>query len=387
MASRLVTVIAPLAVIAFSMGAYALLQASRPEPDKNESPLRAAAVYTATAERDTSALEVLTQGEVRARTAIDLVSQVGGRVISVSKEFTEGGRIEPGVPLLKLEDTDYRLALSEARARLADADLAVQQALADQDVARKQLRNDRNASELALKKPQVAQARAMREAAAAGLEQAQLDLQRTQVSLPFRGRVAETHVHIGQFISPGTTLGSVFSTEVVEVRLPLNNQQLASLGLPIGFTAAPGEGPPVRFSAEVAGKRHHWLGELVRLDASVDPSTRMLYAIAEVTDPYDSGISQQGMPMAVGLFVEARVSGRTLRDGVSIPASALRPGNTVYVVNSEALLEMRQVDVAHATADKAVISGGLAPGEQVVTSAMRNPIQGMAVRSLTHGDD
>ncbi len=386
MTKNLVKIIAPIAVIVASVGAFALLQVSRPEPEKNEEGPRPISVYTATVGQEDASLEVSTQGEVRSRTEIDLVSQVGGRVISVSPEFVEGGRIEPGVSLLQIEDTDYRLALSQAQARMADADLSVQQALADQDVARKQLRNDKTASDLALKKPQVAQARAMREAAQAGLEQARLDLQRTSITLPFTGRVAETRVHIGQFITPGTILGKVFGTELVEVRLPLNNRQLASLGLPIGYIASQDGGPPVVFSAQVAGALHQWQGKLVRLDASVDADTRMLYAMAEVADPYGKAASENGMPLAVGLFVDARIQGRNLTAAMSIPGNALRAGNIVYVVNSEGRLEIRNVNVAHATPKRAVISEGLAPGEKVVVSAIRNPIQGMALAALNAGE-
>lgn len=382
MTKKLLKIVAPIVVIAASAGAYALLQATRPEPEKNDEGPRPTSVYTTSVTQQPMALEVVTQGEVRSRTEIDLVSQVGGRVVSVSPEFVEGGRIEPGVPLLEIEDTDYRLALSQAQSRMADAELAVQQALADQDVARKQLRNDPSASDLALKKPQVAQARALREAAKAGLEQARLDLERTKFTLPFAGRVASTRVHIGQFISPGTVLGKVFGTELVEVRLPLNNRQLASLGLPIGYTAPIGGGLPVTFSAQVAGEQHEWQGKLVRLDASVDADTRMLYAIAEVADPYGAAASASGMPLAVGLFVDARIEGRQLADAMSIPASALRAGDMVYLINDEGRLEIRSVSVAHSSAKGAIISAGLQPGEQVITSAIRNPVQGMAMVAL-----
>ncbi|TDG14744.1 efflux RND transporter periplasmic adaptor subunit [Seongchinamella unica] len=379
MTKKLVKILAPVVVIAVSAGAYALLQATRPEPEKNSDGPRPTSVYTTGVSQQATALEVITQGEVRSRTEIDLVSQVGGRVVSVSPEFVEGGRIEPGVPLLQVEDADYRLALSQARSRMADAELAVQQALADQDVARKQLRNDPNASDLALKKPQVAQARALREAARASLEQAELDLERTRFTLPFAGRVASTRVHIGQFITPGTVLGKVFGTELVEVRLPLNNQQLASLGLPIGYIAPAGGGLPVTFSAQVAGEIHQWQGKLVRLDASVDADTRMLYAIAEVADPYGSAASASGMPLAVGLFVDARIEGRYLPSAMTIPASALRAGNMVYLINGEDRLEIRGVTVAHASTERAIISAGLEPGERVITSAIRNPVEGMAL--------
>jgi RND family efflux transporter MFP subunit len=382
MATKFIKIIAPLAVIAISAGAYVLLQISRPEPEKNEEGPRPTKVYTTSVQQHSTTLEVITQGEVRSRTEIDLVSQVGGRVVSVSPEFVEGGRVRPGEALLQIEDTDYRLALSQAKAQLAEAELAVQQALADQDVARKQLRNDPTASDLALKKPQVTRARAQREAARAGLEQAQLDLQRTSITLPFEGRVASTLVHIGQFIAPGTVLGKVFGTELVEIRLPLNNAQLASLGLPIGYIAETGEGLPVSLSALVAGQRQQWQGSLVRLDASVDPDTRMLYAIAEVADPYGKAVSATGMPLAVGLFVEARIQGRHMDNAMSIPGSALRAGNTVFLINSESLLEIRNISVAHATPNMVVVADGLKPGELVVTSAIRNPVPGMAVTAI-----
>ena len=137
------------------------------------------------------------------------------------------------------------------------------------------------------------------------------------------------------------------------------------------------------FSAQVAGAQHEWQGKLVRLDASVDADTRMLYAIAEVADPYGSAVSETGMPLAVGLFVEAHIEGRHLSSAKSIPGTALRAGNVVYIINAEGRLEIRQVSVAHSTPEEAIISEGLSAGERVVTSAIRNPVQGMALAALT----
>jgi len=382
MFTRFRRVLAPIVVIAGGIGIYALLHATKPEPDKSTEEPRPTSVYTALAEQSDIVLKVETQGEVRARTELDVVAQVGGRILTVSPEFVEGGTIEPGVPLLKIEDTDYKLALREAEARVAETEVAVQQALADADVARKQLRNDKTASDLALKKPQVAEARARREAALASLEQAKLDLERTEVSLPFSGRVVSTRVDTGQFITSGTTLGNVFGTGIVEVRLPLSNSQLASLGLPIGFTAEPGAGLPVKLTADVAGAQHSWSAKLVRLDASIDPDTRMLFAIAEVADPYGANKSESGMPLAVGLFVDAAIDGRQLPAALSIPNSALRAGDKVFLVNSEGRLEMRNVQIAHVGSGRAVVSSGLAAGDEVIVSAIRNAISGMALTAI-----
>ena len=202
------------------------------------------------------------------------------------------------------------------------------------------------------------------------------------MTLPFAGRIVSTRVDLGQFITTGTMLGEVFGTDVVEIRLPLSDSQLAALGLPIGYTAPEGGGLDVDLRADVAGRNHQWTGKLVRLDASIDPDTRMLYAIAEVRDPYGENASATGMPLAVGLFVDATISGRQVANAVSIPSSALRAGDVVFLINDDGRLEIRNVDVAHVGAGTAVVMSGIEPGEQVITSAIRNPIQGMALSRI-----
>ncbi|MBN7797487.1 efflux RND transporter periplasmic adaptor subunit [Parahaliea mediterranea] len=386
MGKTIIRVLAPLLVIAGGVGVSVLLHATKPQPEKSGDKARPVSVYTAPVQRQDVVLEVFTQGEVRPRTELDLVAQVSGRIVAVSPEFTEGGIITPGEALLEIEDTDYRLALREAQARVAEARVAVEQALADADVARKQLRNEPNASDLALKKPQVARARAQLEAAEAGLEQARLDLERTRITLPFEGRLTATRADKGQYITAGAVVGHAFASDVVEVRLPLADAQLASLGLPIGYSAEAGGGLPVDFSARVAGTQQHWRGRLTRLDAAIDPATRTLYGMAELHSPYRDNVSDLGMPMAVGLYVEATIQGRSMRDARLIPAEALRAGDTVYLVSEAGTLDIRQVDVLHRNGERAVISAGLEGGERVVTSAIRNPIQGMAIYSID-GDD
>jgi RND family efflux transporter MFP subunit len=376
----------PILVLAVGIGLFALLKAAAPAPETEETRARPVTVYTQVVERADTVLSVQTQGEVRARTGIELTTQVSGRVISASNEYIEGGRFDADTVLLKIEDTDYRLALREAEAAVAAAELGVQQALADADVAQKQLRNATNASELALKKPQIEEARARREAALAALEQARLNLERTAVRLPFTGRVASTAVHVGEYVAMGNPLGRVFATDEVQVRLPLNDQQLSALGLPIGFTADNGNAPTVMLSAEVAGRQHRWQGQLRHIDAAMDSATRLIYATAIVDDPYGAGRSEDGMPLAVGLFVNAQIEGRTVRDAVRIPSHGLRPGGQVFVVNSSGLLDIRQAEVEHLSTDYAVISEGLAPGERLVVSALRNPISGMALATIDEPD-
>ena len=380
--NKLATFLAPVVVIALGAGVYATLHWAKPEPDKKEELPRPLSVFVEPVVQMNIALTVETSGEVRARTEVDIVAQIAGRVVSVSREFTEGGMVFPNISLITIEDTDYQYALRRAEAAVATMEVGVQQALATANVARKQLRNSSDASDLALKKPQVAQAYAALKAAEADLAQAQTNLTRTNITLPFKGRVISTSVDIGQYVTPGTRLGRAFATDVVEIRLPLNDSQLASLDLPIGFIAEEGAGLPVSLSATVAGRLQSWQGRLNRLDASIERETRMLYGLVEVNSPYEDNVSPYGMPLAVGLYVNAKILGRELSDAYVIPRDALRAGNQVYVVNDRGRLEVRKVNVTHSTVTEAIIESGLEPEERVIISSIRNPINGMALEAL-----
>jgi len=383
----IIKAVLPVAILASGIGAFMLLEANKPEPEKKDEAIRPLSVYVEHAEQTDVSLLVSTQGEVRPRTEVDLVSQVAGRIVSISSEFTEGGRIIPEVTLISIEDTDYQLALSQAQAVVAEAEVEVQEALAKADVARKQLQNASKASPLALKKPQVAQARARLKAARASLSQAELNLSRTKISLPFYGRVMAKNVDVGQYVSPGTSLGRAFSTDTVEVRIPLDDDELASLDLPIGFSTTSESALDVNLSAMVAGKMQQWKGKLVRLDASIDSKTRALFGQVEINSPYDENVSQYKMPLAVGLYVKAEIQGRNINNATVIPRDALRAGNNVFVVSSDNRLDVRKVKIIHSSETQAIIDTGITPDEMVIVSSIRNPIPGMKIFPLENSID
>ena len=370
-------------VLAAGAGGFALLHATRPEPEPSGEGPRPLTMFVEPVRAHPVALNVYTQGEVRARAEMDVVAEVSGRVLSVAREFVPGGNIAPGEVLLTIDDTDYRFAVVRAEAGVAEAVMKVEQIKADAAVARKQLAQIR-ATPLGLREPQIADAQARLRAAQADLAEARLDLERTRVRLPFQGRLRETYVNAGQFVTMGTPLGRAFATDIAEVRMPLSDAQLASLNLPIGYVAAPGEGASVDFSAVVAGRERHWTGRLTRLDAAMDPQTRLIHAVAEVNEPYGAGASAAaGMPFAVGLFVDASIQGRKLASARVIPRVALRSADEVYVIR-DGLLDIRTVRVIHRSAEEVVVSGGVEVGEQIVVSQVRSPVEGMRVQAATH---
>ena len=237
---RIISFMAPVLVLGGAIVVTMGLGASKPAPEKNEDASRALSLYVEPVRSDRLILEVETQGEVRAKTMIDIVPEVSGRIVMVSEAFSEGGSFEAGETLLKIDDRNYRLAVTRAEARVAEARVALEQELADARIKKKQWEDwvqEGEPTPLALNQPQVAQAEASMRAAQADLEDARINLERTEIKLPFAGRVSERMAGVGQVASAGTQLGRVFATNVVEVKLPLTDKQLAELAMPVGFVA------------------------------------------------------------------------------------------------------------------------------------------------------
>lgn len=383
--NRILQILLPVLVLGAGAGGFWLLHEARPAPEEADEAPRLHSVFVEPVRRLDTRLSVTSQGEVRPRTHVDVIAQVGGRVVAISDEFTEGGRVEHDTVLVRIEDIDYRLALSEARARVAEAQLALEQEIAAADVAIRQLSDPASATPLARHEPQITEAREWLAAARDRLAQAELNLERTRVRLPFEGRIQRRGIDVGEYVMPGAVLGQAFATDIAQIRLPFTDAQLASLGVPIGYTATAGGARPVELSAVIGGREHTWQGRLVRLDAAIDPETRLVYGLAEVPDPYGTGAAA-GMPLAVGMYVQADIAGRSVVGAHVIPRAGLRAGDQVFVIDDEGLLEIRKVRVAHSNAERAVIAEGLTVGERVIVSSIRNPIQGMRLQPLARTD-
>ena len=375
----------PIGVGLAGLAAYALLQVTKPQPTPNIEAPRPVSVVVVPAIRAASRPTVVVYGEVRPAVRTQLVAQVGGKIMSIAPDFIEGGQFVPGEVLLTIEDTDYRAAVDERRARVAAAKVDLEQALADADVARKQLAGQKNPSPLALKKPQVARAESALKAAETALSLAQTNLERTQISLPFKGRVESQAADLGQYVNPGKVLGSVFGTDVAEVRVALTTNQLAALGIPVGYIGSETGGLVTTLSAVMGGKVHRWEGRLTGLDAGIEATTRSVYGTVRIEDPYGDGHADSDMPLAVGLYVDAEIQGRTIVDAVQIAAEGLRAGNEVFVIDGEGLLDVRQVDVIHRNRDMVMLASGVEAGERVIVSAIRNPVRGMRLQAVDDG--
>jgi len=332
---------------------------------------------------------VESQGTVRARTETTLVAEVAGKVDSVSANFVAGGFFHKGDVLLQIDPSDYEAALKRAEANLAsrEAQLAQEQARSDQALKDWQnLNRSGQPSDLVLRKPQLAEAKANIKAATAELQKARRDLQRTRIRVPYDGLVKEKGVDIGQYVAPGTRLGITFAVDTAEVRLPLPADELVYLELPV---ATPGEDknfPPVTLSSDTGGIYREWRGTIIRTEGVVDEKSRMVYAVAQVPDPYGVFGTSRTEPLPVGTFVKASIDGKPASNLLVLPRSVLRNDNTVLIADGDTKLAVRAVSVVRTTPDYVYISSGLDSAERVVTTAIEAPIPGTQL-AINNGEE
>ena len=364
--------------------AYGLL-VGKPRPAPDSPPVLAPPlVDVIVAEPAQRSLSVTTQGTVRPLREIKVVSRVAGRVERVAPKFAEGGFFKAEAELVKVEDVDYQFAIARAESQVA----AARQRLAEERGRALQAKREwrdlgtDEANALFLRKPQIASAEADLKASEADLASAQLDLERTVVSVPFNGRISEKQVDIGQYVTPGTAIATVYSTDAVEVRLPLTGRQVALLDLPLNYDNNPSgqtTNVPVVLRARFADRDWEWQGHIVRTDASIDENSRVVYAVAEVDKPFARDAESERPPLSPGMFVHASISGRELPGVTEIPDTALRNDNTVLLVGSGDKAVSRPVQVLDSNGRSAWVQG-IEAGERVIVRDTPRLVAGGAVR-------
>jgi len=349
--------------------AFGLAKGLRHEPPKREIDNRALLVDVLQLETLSAQLAVRSQGTVLPRTQTLLGAEISGTVVEISPKFIPGGVFRAGEVLLRIDATDYEVAILQA-------DALVKQRRIEFDGAAKLLQQGYRAE------AEYASAAAALASAEAELARAQRNLERTEIRLPYEGMVLSKDADLGQFVSPGTRLGVTFATDFAEVRLPLTDQDLAFVDLPeateIAETGA-WEGPPVTLSATRMGKLAEWQARIVRSEGVVDEKSRVTYAVVRIDDPYR--LHGAGIPLPVGTFVTAEIAGRTMEEVIRVPRSALRSASQLLIVDDDNRIRIRDVDVIRTDARYAYIGDGAEAGERIAVSAIETPLNGMYVRT------
>ena len=320
-------------------------------------------------------------GTVQPRTLSTLTAQVGGQIVSVNPNVRGGGFFEKGDVLASIDPRDYEANVRIAGAVLMDAKQTMAEARARSDQAKEnweRLGNEGDAPDLVLRVPQLEAARARVISAESTLQKAELELERTQIVAPFAGRILRHYADLGQVVSNNAPLADIYATDSVEIRLPIRNRDLGFINLPETYrykeAAEPVKGVVIR--SQLVGD-DQWEASLVRTEGAIDETARQLHVIAQIDDPFS--VKHEGhTPPKIGQYVTAELQGKRLANVVVIPNSTIYQGSYVYVVIDD-VLQRKEIEIAWQNDVDAIISSGLAAGDQLVTTSLGQVTSGIRV--------
>ena len=382
-------------------------------------------------------------GEVVPYREVTLSAEVAGTVQMKAPQCFAGQYVKQGELLLQIETDDYDLEVKRLTELANQAEISVEEfrlerentlkliALAEEDLQlqRKELErimllNRRNVAtesdldtarrnelasrntmqtlqneKLMLNKKQVRVA-SERQQIAAELKKATLDLNRTEIRATIDGIITEDLVEEGAFVERGAAVVRIEDTAKVEVHFDLQYGQLQWLWQYTdtkspesqNLSASSYELPrlPVIATLSLDDASYQWEGRLARYDgAKVNAATRTVPCVAVVEERTPKRISPRGLgevaaPPALlrGMFVAIQIKIDPRNQLLSVPASAVRPGDRLWIFR-DGKLATESVDVVMIVDGKALILAEQAPiteGDEIITSPLPMAIVGMPLR-------
>lgn len=315
-------------------------------------------------------------GEVKPVHEIGLTSEISGRVTQLSNAFRTGQTVFKGEVLAQIDPINYEQALAQAQSSLEEAKLALleeerQSKLALSEWKRSGVKG-KPASELVLRKPQLAFAQAKLTSAEANVKKEKRDLDNTLIRAPFNALIVTRDIQPGSVIQTGTKIATLYSTDKVEIRVPLSDTQWIQL--------MSGHNDIKNQSVTIASSigEGKWKGVIDRVEKHLSNDTRQRAVILSVSNPFE-----QEVGLFPGTFVQAHIKGEVVNNLWELPASSISQEGVIWFVSSNGQLNSakakRFFDIEDNTYVYPIDGQGLATN-QIITRPLSNFRKGMLVR-------
>jgi membrane fusion protein, multidrug efflux system len=244
--------------------------------------------------KDELVMVVRAEGQAMAERQAVVRAQVAGRVLAV--RVRESTAVGNNAVLVVIDPTQYQLNLDEANARLAQAQRQYEElTLGDDRLTDAAIRESR---------AQAARSKAGLDQFEIAVRKAELELERTQVTAPFAGRVANLRVVSGQNVQAGDEVLTMIDLDPIRV-------EVGVLESGVGFLN-PGRNADVVFSA-LPGETFR--GRIETINPMVDERTRTAKVTLSIPNP--------GGRILPGFFAVARLDARRLPDRTLVPREAV----------------------------------------------------------------
>lgn len=362
-------IILPIIVLAIGIAGLVGISALKKPPEEKPVVDTTPLVSVEAIEYKPMTFSVSSYGVVAAKYDTELVAQVSGEIIYLADKFVKGGFVKKGDILAKIDPSDYEAGLLDSQANVASAKANMVQERANGEVALREWAEITNSkpTALSLRKPQLAQELAKLKSAEADLLRSHRDLERTVIRAPYDALISSREIGLGAYVTTGSKIGHIYNTDTAEIRLPLADKEMQYLD-------QKGTHSEVTLMGNFAGSKQQWQGKIVRSEGVVDSKSRMTYLVAEIEDPY--GLKTDKNELRFGTYVTANIQGSNAGNVAVIPRHLIVNG-LVAIMDSDNTLRYKPVKIIRQEGANVIISEGLDPGMEVITSALDYPLEGM----------
>ena len=331
-----------------------------------------------TAKREDYFPAIKTQAVVESRYNINVKSQVPGQVIFVSPNFLSGGYFDTDDVMLRIDTSDYELALVQAEVNVAKAEQTLSVEKEQADLARQDWEKygEGEPTELVLRIPQLREAEAALKGARANYEAQNIRLGRTEVKAPFPLVIGKKQVDLGQIVGNNQDLASVFGAEEAEIRMPLSQKQMDLLSVKRVGILPPSEVLKVKVRDLTRDNTIIWDANILRIESTIDRKSRVYYAIATVKDPMNLKGDKDTPPLLPGVFVDLEVLGPKIGNVFNVPIKAMRDDTNIYIYKDEQLIT-KPVAILARDQNTATIVSGIEEGDMIAISPPWSYVPGM----------
>ena len=401
----------PFAVIAAGYFGYRMLLATKPEtPVRPKQELS----YSIKSQviKSGSYQPILTLfGSTVAGRQVDIRALVSGQIIQTSDGLREGGQIDAGALLLKIDPIDYQTALAELRAQLTETRAKVAEFESSLAAGRQSLVHTRNQVKLAetdleraeplarrgavsertvddrrqvlLQRQQAAdeidnnlnvwEARiSQQKAAVARLENAirrsERRLAETELRAPFSAYVTEVGAQVGRMVGVNDKVATLIDKDWIEARFNLTDEQFGRIVAGEGKLA----GREVTVRWVLGSNTFNYAAVIERIGARITSATGGVEVFARVRQP------EHPVALRPGAFIEIDVPDVRYDDVFRLPSTALYGGDRIYVIENDRLVT-RKVRVVGGMEQDLLLAGALKNGDRVMVTRISTPGDGVKV--------
>ncbi|MDQ7263937.1 efflux RND transporter periplasmic adaptor subunit [Paracoccus sp. PS-1] len=303
-------------------------------------------------------------GRVAATRVAEVRPRVGGIVIE--RVFEQGGKVEAGDVLYRIDPAPYDVRVASAEGALARAEATALNA-ADQEKRARALRERKVTAGVDLDNAATALAQAQADVAIAraSLQEAQLNRSYTEVTAPIAGVVGRALVTEGALVNAQTDImATIQQLDPVYVDFTQSSSELFALrrALAAGQLAmTSADAAEVRLIFDDGSEYAH-PGKLLFSEASVDSSTGQITLRAEFPNPEGE--------LLPGLYVRVRIEQAVRDNALTVPQMAVQRDESgqayIYALKDDETVERRDVTLGQTTDNRWLVESGLKPGDRVV---------------------